>query len=511
MLYRALLQKEMTKVLTVNSDEMKKIEERTFNDFCVPSVVLMENAAHGFFDALKSETGCVSGKKIAVFCGKGNNGGDGYAIARYLFNAGAYITVFRLCDEEKIKGDAKTNYEIIKKMNITIKENPCDLKDCDIIIDAIFGIGFYGKAEGKEKEAIELINESKAFTASVDVPSGICVSDGKVDGEAVFADLVVTFGFYKTGLFLYPAKEYAKKVVCCDISIPKNIADSGGKTFLLDKDILKLLPERKANSHKGSFGRVLCLAGSEKYTGAAYLCATAAQKSGAGLVTCAVPECAYEILASKFTEVMTLALAKDITLAQETIKDFAKDVLLVGCGMGRSEYAKNIILNTIESTDVPCVIDADGLNALIGHLDLLKKRKNATILTPHIKEFARLLDVSTEEVLDNRLSLVCSFAKEYGVVLVLKSADTVIALPDGKVFICAYSNSGLAKGGSGDVLAGICVSLLAQSVTAEAAACAAVYLHSRAGFFAKENLGEYFMTATDIIKYLPMAFGEKDN
>lgn len=495
----------------IDSAEMKRLEKSVFNDYLLPSIVLMENAARSFFDALKNEYGDLSSKKIAVFCGKGNNGGDGFAISRYLQNAGGDITVFLLCDKNKLAGDALSNYNIIRKMNIPVKTELSVLDNYDIIVDAIFGIGFHGEVGGIERSAIGLINESKAYVASVDIPSGAISENGKIGGMCVRADLVVTFGFGKIGLYLYPAKSYVKKVVVADISIPKDVVDNFTEgAYLLNSDILRKLPERYDYAHKGNFGRLLCVCGSFGMTGACELAATAALKSGAGLITAAAPYDASKVLASKFTEIMTMSLSENADDAADEILGFNKDVVLLGCGIGRSEYAKRLADRVISRCEKPMVIDADGINALLENINLLRQRSAPAVLTPHIVEFSRLLGISADEVMEDRINLALRFAKENKCVLVLKSADTVVALPDGKFYILSGGNSGMAKGGSGDVLAGLCASLMAQGASAEDAACVSVYLHSAAGFYAKADLGEYSMTAKDIIKYLPKAFGEKN-
>lgn len=494
----------------ITSGGMRNLEKICFDEFGIPSVILMENAAHGFFRVLKEECKSLCGKKTAVFCGKGNNGGDGFAIARYLKNEGADVTVFLLFEEEKISGDALTNYEIIKKMGVKIQKDCNFNENFDIIVDAIFGTGFCGEVKEAEMNVICAINKSGARIFSVDIPSGGIADSGAIGGICVKAEQTITFGVAKAGLFLYPLKEYAGKVTVCDISIPKMLIDDyDTKTHLLDRDILKLMPERKANTHKGSYGRVLAVCGSYGMTGACEMAATAAAKSGAGLVTAAVPENVFNILASKFTEVMTVALNDDADEAAKMLLSMAKDVLLIGCGISRSEFAKKLTLKLLAECDFPVVLDADGINAVNGNINVLKERTAPTVITPHIAEIARLLEISTEDVLKNRMSLCGEFSKNYGCILVLKSADTVIASPNGEIYVTDGGNSGLAKGGSGDVLAGLCASMLAQKLTPFQASLTAVYLHSRAGCYARDELGEYVMSPTDIIKYLPKAFSEK--
>ena len=494
----------------LDKEQMKSIENIAFTDYSVPSIVLMENAAHSFFNIINEETDCIANKKIAVFCGKGNNGGDGYAIARYLKNANAEVFVYSLCDDGLISGDSLINYSICLKMQIPIYKTLPEKLDCDIIIDSIFGIGFHGEAVGLEKDAIILINNTKCPTFSVDCPSGIDVTLGKTSEYAVKADLTVTFGLPKTGLYLFPARAYSKKIVTVDISIPKNITDDfNADTYLLDDDILKHLPERYNGGHKGTFGRVLCVCGSIGFTGAAELSATAAQKSGVGLVSVCAAADVCNILATKFTEIMTISLDTMARKAAEKILKTPKDALLIGCGIGKGDYQTELVFELIKNDGSVKVIDADGLNAVSQNPDILKKSKSPVIITPHIAEFARLVKRNAEEVLADRINLSKRFAKEYNVILVLKSADTLVCLPDGTLYILSEPNSGMAKGGSGDVLAGIITSFSAQGIAPEISAPLGVYIHSLSGRFAKEDLGEYFMTSSDIIKYLPKAFGKR--
>ena len=490
-------------MLLVNGEQMRTLEAEAINEYKMPSVILMENAAQGFFRRLRGEWGEVSGKRLCVVCGGGNNGGDGFAIARLAQNAGAEVSVALLCGEEKIKGDAEINYKIIKKMGIAVTT---DLPDRpDIIVDAIFGTGFHGEVKEHERGFIEKINAAGAFVAAVDIPSGAFAADGQIGGCCVRADMTVAFGEAKVGLYLYPAKAYCGKIFVEKISVPQQLIsgfDSG--TYLLDSSAVNI-PPRDDSGHKGSFGRVSCVCGSRGMTGACFMSATAALKSGAGLVTAAVGSDIADIMAVKFTEVMLRVLPETPADAYKELCGLASDVILVGCGIGRGEPAASLARLLISRAEQPVVIDADGINAICGNINILSERSAPCVITPHLAEFARLLGKDVGEVMKNRMALGREFSEKYNAVLVLKSADTLIFEPGGRMYVCGASNSGMATAGSGDVLAGTVAGLIAQGADCASAARAGVYIHSRAGELAARLFGEYGMTAGNILENLPAA------
>lgn len=494
----------------VTAGEMTALEQIAIQEYGIDGLLLMENAARSFCDALETEWGNFQNKQIAVFCGKGNNGGDGFAISRHLANRGANITVIIGFDPAELKADAKKNFDIIKKMQLPIipfsehSENRYD-----IVIDALLGTGFHGVAAGNMAQMIEAINAMGERVASVDVPSGASCSDGKVCGPCVKADVTVTFCLAKPGHYLYPAKEYCGKVVVTDISIPKSVVnDFPAMAHTLDETLAEELPPRKENAHKGSFGRVLVFAGSKGMKGAAIMATTAVLKIGAGMVTAAVPNELCDLFASQFPEAMTLPLPAENTTAFILEKLSTQNVFLAGCGLGSLEETQNTMRLVALGCEKPMVIDADGINALAGHIHIIKNKTVPAVITPHPLEFSRISGLSVEYIQKNRLEVAQNFAKENGVILVLKGADTVVALPDGKTYIATQSNSGLAKAGSGDVLAGVIAALIAQGATPESAAKLGVYIHSRAGILAREKLGAYGMTASDVLSLLPQAIQE---
>lgn len=496
---------------------MQALERTAITEYGVPSILLMENAASGFVSALLKDVPDASKKTICVVCGKGNNGGDGFAIARMLYNLGTDVSCVCLVDASCLSGDAKTNYEIVKKMGIPFI-NVEDCKSKDILIDAIFGTGFHGDTEGEAKKAIDIINESSAFVASVDIPSGVSADTGMASLSSVFADLCVTFSVLKPGHLLFPGKSHIKKLVKTDISIPRAVINDCVSGYdIIDKSAYHKIPARTQNSHKSSFGKVLAFVGSKGMSGAAVLSSSAILKSGAGMVTATIPESIYEPVAKQVAAVMTYVLpcendvlsANTADLILEKMK--SQDVLLMGCGIGTSESAKETVKRVLLENKKPTVLDADGLNALSECTNLLKEASCDLVLTPHIMEFSRLSGVSVDEIKARPIELARAFATEYGVTLVLKDAVTLVATKEGKIYISSVSNSGMATAGSGDVLAGIITGLMAQGASPEDAAASGVYLHLAAGELAKDAFGEYGMTAEDILTNVPIALKEKKN
>ena len=415
------------------------------------------------------------------------------------------VLMFRMPLGEPATDDAAKNYEIVKKLNIKIISDKEDFNKFDVIIDAILGTG---TSKNVELPVIDKINNSKAFIISVDIPTGICSDSGKVLNNAVRANLTIALAFKKIGNSIYPGKEYCGEIVLADIGIP---FEGESDTFETDIDYLKsILPENDVQAHKGDMGRISVVAGSKGFTGAATLCCESALKSGGGLVTLFTPENLNEIYEKKLTEAMTLPLGcsdfidENLVLEREDVLKKA-DSVIIGPGLGLSCDALKIIKVLFEN-EIPVVIDADGINKIASNINILNEKKGKTVLTPHIGEFSRLTGLSVEEILADRLGIARRFASEYGVTLVLKGAGTVIAQADGVCFINHTGNSGMATGGSGDVLSGIIGAFLARGLSAENAAIAAVYIHGLAGDIARDELGSESMLPTDVIRFIYKAF-----
>lgn len=509
----------------VTAAEMGALERRAIEGLGIPALLLMENAAAAFVRALTEQWGAPAGKRALVFCGKGNNGGDGCAIARQLVCTGADARIVLLDDGAGMKPDARVNLDICRAMDIPVYRMDdnvsrplvaAHLAAADFVVDALFGTGFHGTLQGVAAEAVELIDAGGKPVAAVDMPSGADSDMGHVDGACVQADLTVTFALPKVGQLIYPGRAKCGTVVTVPISIPPALAEGCGFcTYVLDDACVRAtLPLRAAEGHKGSFGRVFALAGSQGMTGAAAMCAVGALKAGCGMVTLGTPGCVADVLSAKLTEVMTLALPSlNGGLSRSAYAPAAErlaqnDVLLMGCGAGQSDGAADVMRRVLADSEKPAVVDADGLNALCGHAELLGARRADTVLTPHPAEFARLAGIDVAAVQRQRVSVARTFAQAHGVTLVLKGADTVAAHPDGSLYINTRGNNGMATAGSGDVLAGIIAGFIAQGLPAKEAANTGVYVHALAGDAARGKYGEYSLTATNILECIGSAIGE---
>lgn len=493
-------------MIAISVDKMRELERIAIENLNIPSVLLMENAAYGFVSALKQEIADLNQKKVCIVCGKGNNGGDGYAIARLLHLSGAKVTILPVCDIATLSGDAKTNCEIAKTMRIPFVTK---LSECDIIVDAIFGTGFHGSVSSDIEKIINNINKSNSYVASVDIMSGLSANDGQ-GSIFVRADLCISFGYAKYGLFFHPAKGAYKKLITVPISIPE--CNDGCE--IITKKTFDEIPKRQPDSHKGTFGKALAFVGSYGMAGAAILSGSAILKSGAGMATVATADNLIPSLAHHFPSVMTCPIPtvdgdfSDDAAELILKKSQGMDALLIGCGLGQSEKTKKTVISILKNVKIPTVIDADALNILAENIDILKEKCADFILTPHILEFSRLSGYEVSEIKKNPYYLAKEFSTKYGVTLILKDSVTVIADKDGKTAINVSENSGMATAGSGDVLAGIATSLLSQSIAPFEAAKLAVYIHSSAGRLAVDSLGEYGMTSSDILENVPSAFVE---
>lgn len=497
-------------MLAVTAKQMRKLEQITFENYQIPSLLLMEHAAKTFADALVAEYGSVKNKTIRIFCGKGNNGGDGFAAARILANYGASVYVSLVFPETTPAGDAGTNYEIIRRMGILFLPFASPITQ-DIVIDAIFGTGFHGELPPNTRICTENINHSTAFVAAMDVPTGMDSDTGNISKHCVHCNLCVTFGVYKIGLFLPPAINLCKKLVKTDISIPASVINDFCDGYdIADTQTINQLPTRCENGHKGTFGKALAYVGAMGFCGAAILSASAVLKSGAGMVTAAIPQKMHNAFCPAAPAVMTALLdenAESSALCEHLLtltKD--KNAFLCGCGLGRAKKTIEIVVDLYQKVKIPTVADADALFCLAAAREVLSKHVGPRILTPHIAEFARLANVSTEQIQQNRIACAQSFSEQNNVTLVLKDSVTVIATPGRKPTLIASPNSGMATAGSGDVLAGIITGLLCQGIPPHDAAVLGAYLHNRAGNLACRALSAYGMTAEDILTYLPKAF-----
>lgn len=512
----------------VTPEEMARVDKEAIAGEKIPGLALMERAGQAVARAARDMLGRAGGRRVAVFCGKGNNGGDGFVVARLLADAGIDAFVFLMADPLELSGDAASNFERLGGLpvRVTTVTAPADLEgfrgsaDCDLVVDAIFGTGFSGKAEGIFESAIQAINSAGCPVLSVDIPSGVRGLTGVVDGPAVAADKTVTFAALKVGLVQFPGAGLAGIVETADIGIPERLLASvpDSKIFVITEDgAAALLPARPPDAHKSQCGSVLVVGGSPGLTGAAALCAQAALRAGAGLVTLCVPEGVHDILEVKLTEVMTRPLPQTAgrSLSREAAEyvlricsDF--DVLALGPGLSTSGETRQAVRELVRSLPIPLVLDADGLNAMSGHVDILEGRKAPLVLTPHPGEMARLRESDTTSVQSDRVGVALEAARSWGAVVVLKGANTVIAEAAGTVRINMTGNPGMATAGMGDVLTGCVAAFIARGLDGFDAAAAGVYYHGHAADLAAAMDGMVGMTAGDVIRHLPLAMRRRD-
>lgn len=502
--------------------QMRDLDNITIYDRKVPSTLLMERAAQGILQACLELLPENTDKRAVVFCGAGNNGGDGVAVARLLKKAGVTVRAFLVGKREKMTGDCREMERRLRECGGTLEDfdptsagQKAAVLSADLLVDAIFGIGLNSDIRGSALTAITWMNESMAPTVAADIPSGVETDTGRVLGCAVRAAVTVTFTMPKLGHYVGQGGLHTGKLIVHSIGIPEDLVDGMViEANAIDAELVKgWLPERPADGHKGTFGKCYLLSGSTGYTGAPVLASRAAVRSGTGLVFLGVPREVYPIVAVKSDEAMPAPLPCDDQgiLTQEALvpvleKMAGCDAALIGPGLGRSEDVERLVAAIMDTVQYPLVLDADGINAIAGHMDVLYRRRGCpTVLTPHDGEFARLGgDLSDGD----RVLAARRFSMTYGCLLVLKGHRTIISLPDGEVFVNTSGNSGMAKGGSGDVLAGILVSLLGQGMHPVKAAVCAVWIHGRAGDLCKLKKGERAMTPGDLVEMLPQVFLE---
>jgi len=503
--------------------QMREADRRTIEEIGLPGIVLMENAAQGAARALLEALGSVRGLSVGAFCGRGNNGGDGLAILRILANQGAHARAYLFCREADLKGDAALNLAVAKACAVEVvevldekglAENHLSLADHEVYLDALLGTGLNSPVRGVYAKAIEFLNLLDRPVVAVDIPSGLSADTGRPLGLAVKADLTVTFGLVKLGLALEPG-EYVGDLAWVDISIPPRAWEGLGlnSRLLDDRMIADLLPLRPAGGHKGSFGHLLVVGGSPGKSGAVCLAAQGGIKSGAGLVTAALPAGLNPVAEAKLTAAMSQPMPETAegTLALNglaVLLDLAaqRQAMVMGPGLSTQAESADLAREVAARVHAPLVVDADGLNALAGHLDEISLASPQAVLTPHPGEAARLLKVSVPDILADRAAAARGLARQAKAVIVLKGARTVIAAPDGELWVNPTGNPLLASGGSGDVLSGLIGGLLAQGLSAAKAACAGVYVHGLAADLAAKDFGRRGLAAEELLDYLPAAF-----
>lgn len=491
------------------SKEMKAMDTHAITVVGIPSDTLMRRAASGGAEAAKEMLGSKE-KKTVVFCGSGNNGGDGIAMAAFLHEAGYPVECIMVGSREKMTGDSRLMLQWLWSIGGVLadyEEERDYLSGAALIVDALFGTGLSRNISGKYETLIAKINESGIPVLACDIPSGISADTGEILGCAVKADVTVTFNLPKTGQLLPPGTEYTGRLIVHDIGIPQESRDTvefAGE-YVTEELVFSWLPKRKLESHKGDYGKVLMLCGSRGYTGAAALAARGALRTGAGLVYLGVPEAVYPILAAKLDEPVVFPLpgngngrfgrmaAGEIP---EHLRD--KDAVLVGPGIGRCYDTESVVDAVLRYAKCPIILDADGINVLEGHIDRLHRASAPVVLTPHEGEFRRL----GGDLSQGRLAGAKALAEKTGAVIVLKGYRTIVAAPDGRIFVNSTGNPGMATGGSGDVLSGILACLLGQGMEPAEAAAAAVWIHGKAGDAAAAQKGTRSMLPSDMIDAL---------
>jgi NAD(P)H-hydrate epimerase len=501
---------------------MRELDRRAIEEAAVPGAVLMENAGRAVADALGRRYAALHPGPVLVLAGKGNNGGDGFVVARHLLNRGWQVRTVLLAEGEALKGDAAVHLRALRGSGgevcfATDEESLRELlnaqQEARLIVDALLGTGLAAEVAGHYAAAVDWINAAGRPVVAVDLPSGVDADRGRVLGRAVRADLTVTFAFVKVGHAVFPGAALSGALEVAEIGIPLSFSAQVADDCVLVEaaEAAALLPPRPVAGHKGTFGHLLLVAGSTGKAGAAALAAGGGVRSGAGLVTVAAPATVQKTLAVKLTEAMTVPLAEvDGALslqAQETLAALCagKEALALGPGLGLADETAALVRRVVRECPLPLVLDADGINALSGHAELLLERPAGTILTPHPGEMARLAAVSVAEIEADRLGTAREFAARYRVVLVLKGARTVTAFPDGRLRLNGSGNPGLASGGMGDVLTGLIGGLLAQGLSPEDAAVLGVFLHGLAADRLAQSLGDAGMTASDLLRELPAA------
>jgi len=500
----------------LNTQQMREADRRTIDEVGIPSIVLMENAGRQAVAAMEAAFEDLASTHVGVMCGLGNNGGDGFVVARTLIQRGIETSVFLLGSVAEVRGDARTNLEVLGRIGLTVVEisnaqewelHFSEISRCELVVDAILGTGFHGQLSGLLETVVADINGLGVPVVAIDLPTGLSADTCDVEGEAIEASMTITLAAPKIPLILPPADTYSGDLVIADIGIPLPVLDDveGPYIELLTRERMRdLVPARAADSHKGDFGRVLVVAGSLGRTGAAHLAAIGALRSGAGLVTVATPRSCVPIVAAMAPEYMTEGLDETAAgtidfAALDRVLDLKADVIAVGPGLGQSPGTAAFVHGLIERAGVPLILDADALNAFTGDPDRLAGRDGVdVVITPHPGEMARLLNLSIEAVQHDRLRHATEFASAHRVHVVLKGHRTIIAGPDNRAFINLTGNAGMATGGTGDLLTGMIAAWFGQLLDAEAACKLAVYLHGTAGDLAEADEGDVALVAGDL-------------
>ena len=495
--------------------QMRSLDQYAIEKLAIPEEILMENAGEASYFVIMDKFG-IKDKKFVIICGIGNNGGDGFVIARKIHSNGGNVKVFILGDVNKYKGAAKKNFDIISGLQIEIRHIESvdsiksDVLHCNAIVDAIFGTGLTRNVEGLYRDVIRLINKSRKKVFSVDIPSGINGDTGEIMGSAVKANYTVTFGLPKIGNMLFPGHEHCGKLYVSHISFPPSLYNQDSIKVEIN-NYIKLPPKDKI-AHKGDFGDVLFIAGASSYFGAPYFSALSFLKTGGGYSRLAAPISLTPFIANKGSEIVFIP-QKETNSGSISLKN--KDALLelsdkmdmvvIGPGLSLNEETQQLTRELVKNIEKPLLIDGDGITAVSKDLDTLKQRKAPTLLTPHMGEMSRITKMSVGDLEKDKIDILQSTSKELNSIIVLKGAHSLIGYPDEKVYINMSGNPGMASAGSGDVLTGTIAAMFGLGLSIEDAARKGVFIHGFSGDLAAKDLGEDGMTAQDILDYLPLA------
>lgn len=504
--------------MVLTSEQMRIVEAKSV-EMGMSWLRLMENAGSAAARLIRDNYELDS-KKVVIVCGKGNNGGDGYVIARKLIENKALVRVV------SVGAPSTPSAAEMASKAFSLNIRPIDFKsypelctqyiaDADIVVDAVFGTGFKGEPEGIHRDVIIAINNSKAQKVAVDVPSGMYSDKGLTEGLFVYADMTVTFAAYKPCHLLYPSADYCGRVIVTSIGMPDEAFECVDPIMqvVTEQAVAAALPVRTSGFHKGDCGTAGLLCGAKGYAGAAVIAGKASVKSGAGIVNMIIPESIYSIVGTSLPEAVCTVLDN---VEPDTVRDDICEKIidtfdrctagLIGCGLGQSKQAKYTLSEIMKSCSIPLVLDADGINLLCDSIELIKQYTNDVIITPHPKEASRLLGCTVEDVQRDRLGSAKRLAEITGAVSVLKGAKTIIALPTGSVYIVTDGNPGMATAGTGDMLAGIITAFLAQGMSAADSAVCGVKIHALSGDIAVKETSVLSLTPTDMINILPTVY-----
>lgn len=505
----------------VTAAQMRAIDERAIQGMSIPSLTLMENAGRGVATLVRDKIfeGGISGKHIAVVCGRGNNGGDGFVAGRILAEWGARVTFYLIGARGTIKGDAKINCERLIKLHLPVVEvgetgAKQVFNEFDLLLDGVFGTGFHGPITGAAAGVVEAMNRSGVRIVAIDSPSGLNADTGECEGSVVRAFWTVTLACSKKGQWLFPGRSHVGMLEVVDIGIPQAAVDAekANLSLVTEKFVRQALPDRPPDAHKGAFGKALILGGSVGMSGAVALAANACMRCGVGLTYVGCPESLADVVDMKATEPVVLPLPEvgsKRVLARRALGEIAQhfdrvDAVAIGPGLSTHHETQELVRRLVARRTRPTVLDADGLNAFAKASDALSQKADAAlIITPHAGEMARLLASNPETIVSDRELAARQAAERFGCIVVMKGAPTFIAEPGGQIYLNPTGNSGMGSGGVGDVLTGIIVSFLAQGCEPLTAALLGVFIHGLAGDYAATENGQRSLVASDLVEALP--------